>query len=91
MNQLFHAVRLLTLGFLPVIIPALQAQDEAGYFAAKARDMAAMPYVDGTIPETEYAKSLSYDHLNHIHLKPGREIFAQGPGLVRIVPHPGAV
>ena len=73
---------------MAAFIPLLQAQDEAGYFAEKARDMAAMPYADGTIPDTEYARSLTYDHLNNIHLKPGREIFAQGPGLVKIVPHP---
>jgi glucans biosynthesis protein len=71
-----------------VFLAALEAQDEAGFFAEKARDMAAMPYVDGTIPETEYAKSLTYDHLNNIHLKPGHEIFAHGPGRVKIVPHP---
>jgi glucans biosynthesis protein len=71
-----------------VLVPLLKAQDESGYFAEKARAMAAMPYADGTIPDTEYARSLTYDDLNNIHLKPGREIFAQGPGLVRIVPHP---
>src|SRR4029079_14005305 len=69
-------------------VPWLMAQDESGYFAQKACDMAARPYADGTIPDTEYARSLNYDQLNHIHLKPGRGIFAQGPGLVKIVPHP---
>src|SRR5687767_7460977 len=88
MNCLCHSIRFVTLLLLPAFMPALQAEDEAGHFAGKARDMAAMPYIDGTTPDSEYARSLTYDHLNHISLKPGREIFAQGPGLARIVPHP---
>jgi glucans biosynthesis protein len=73
---------------LSVLVSGLEAQDESGFFAAKARDMAAKPYADGTIPETEYAKSLGYDAINNIRLKPGREIFAHGPGLAKIVPQP---
>src|SRR5687767_10361951 len=82
-------MRLFTFSLLAVCIPslALAAQDDAGYFAEKAREMAAMPYASGTIPDTEYARSLTYDHLNNIRLKPGREIFAEGPGQVKIVPH----